>query len=144
MCGEVFNKVNSDESRHLAVGFQVLNDLGASPCESTPFKLRVLWSTRAFSPARCCISAPDAHVDESQRYGSVRGEVIQCSDAVCQCRRRSEHTRRVPGYHILKAHMSSSIKRSQPLHFVSQRLRQCDRCLPLFRFSAAPIPGRTN
>jgi 2-phospho-L-lactate transferase/gluconeogenesis factor (CofD/UPF0052 family) len=51
---------------------------------------------------------------------------------------RSEHTRRVPGYHILKAHMSSSIKRSQPLHFVSQRLGNAIDVFPVQIFGRPP------
>lgn len=44
---------------------------------------------------------------------------------------RSENIRRVPGYHILKAHMSSSIRRSQPLHFIAQLLGEAIDVFPV-------------
>ncbi|GFG99436.1 hypothetical protein MTIM_53150 [Mycobacterium timonense] len=115
ICGEVFNKVNSDESRHLAVGFQVLNDLGASPMRIHAIQTvgavmdpRILTGALLYIPllTRMLMNLNAMGLSEEKLYNAVTryGNVGD----------RSEHTRRVPGYHILKAHMSSSIKRSQP------------------------------
>ena len=123
LCAEVFNKVNNDESRHLAVGFQVLNALGASPmrihASQTMGALidpRILLGGVLYVPllTRMLTNLNAMGLSEEKLYNAVmRYENV--GD-------RSEFTRRVPGYHILKAHMSASIKRSQPLHFISQRL----------------------
>ncbi len=123
LCAEVFNKVNNDESRHLAVGFQVLNDLGASSMRIHAIQTigalvdpRILAGGVLYAPllTRMLTNLNAMGLSEEKLYNAVmRYENI--GD-------RSEYTRRVPGYHILKAHMSWSIKRSQPLHFVSQRL----------------------
>ena len=123
LCAEVFNKVNNDESRHLAVGFQVLNDLGASPMRIHATQTmgalidpRILLGGVLYVPllTRMLTNLNAMGLSEEKLYNAVmRYENV--GD-------RSEFTRRVPGYHILKAHMSASIKRSQPLHFISQRL----------------------
>lgn len=123
LCAEVFNKVNNDESRHLAVGFQVLNDLGAGSMRIHAIQTigalvdpRILAGGVLYAPllTRMLTNINAMGLSEEKLYNAVmRYENI--GD-------RSEYTRRVPGYHILKAHMSWSIKRSQPLHFVSQRL----------------------
>ena len=139
VCGEVFNKVNSDESRHLAVGFQVLNDLGASPMRIHAIQTagalvdpRILTGALLYIPllTRMLMNLNAMGLSEEKLYNAVT-RYANVGD-------RSEHTRRVPGYHILKAHMSSSIKRSQPLHFVSQRLGNAIDVFPVQIFGRPP------
>jgi hypothetical protein len=123
VCGQVFAKVNSDESRHLAVGFQVLNDLGASPMRVHAIQTagalldpRILTGGLLYVPllTRMLLNLNAWGLSEDKLYNAV----IRYSNVGD----RSEHTRRVPGYHILKAHMSATIKHAQPLQFISQRL----------------------
>lgn len=56
VCGEVFAKVSSDESRHLAVGFQVLNDLGASPMRIHAIQTVGALIDPRYLPVRCFTS----------------------------------------------------------------------------------------
>lgn len=123
VCGQVFAKVNSDESRHLAVGFQVLNDLGASPMRVHAIQTagafldpRLLTGGLLYVPllTRMLMNLNAWGLSEEKLYNAVT-RYQNVGD-------RSENTRRVPGYHILKAHMSATIKHAQPLQFISQRL----------------------
>ncbi|MCV7267336.1 reductase [Mycolicibacterium doricum] len=123
VCAEVFRNVNNDESRHLAVGFQVLNDLGASPMRlhaietaATLVDPRILIGALLYVPllTRMLTNLNAWGLSEEKLYNAVT-RYSNVGD-------RSENTRRVPGYHILKAHMSATIKHSQPLQFVAERL----------------------
>lgn len=100
MCGEVFAKVNSDESRHLAVGFQVLNDLGASPMRIHAIQTvgalidpRVLTGALLYIPllTRMLINLNAWGLSEERLYNAVT-RYSNVGD-------RSEHTRRVPLSH---------------------------------------------
>jgi hypothetical protein len=132
VCGEVFNKINNDESRHLAVGFQVLNDLGASPLRIHAIETagafldpRVLTGALLYVPllTRMLMNLNAMGLSEEKLHNAVT-RYSTVGD-------RSENTRRVPGYHILKAHMSSSIRRSQPLHFIAQLLGEAIDVFPV-------------
>ena len=123
VCGEVFAKVNSDESRHLAVGFQVLNDLGASPIRVHAIQTAAsLVDPRILTGALLYIPLLTRMLMNLNAWGLSEEKLYNAVTRYSNVGDRSEHTRRVPPYHILKAHMSATINHTQPLHFISQRL----------------------
>ncbi|MGA9374946.1 MAG: ferritin-like domain-containing protein [Mycobacterium sp.] len=123
ICGEVFAKVNSDESRHLAVGFQVLNDLGASPIRVHAIQTAAsLLDPRILTGALLYIPLLTRMLMNLNAWGLSEEKLYNAVTRYSNVGDRSEHTRRVPPYHILKAHMSATINHTQPLQFISQRL----------------------
>ncbi len=123
VCGQVFAKVNSDESRHLAVGFQVLNDLGASPMRVHAIQTAAsLVDPRILTGALLYVPLLTRMLMNLNAWGLSEDKLYNAVIRYANVGDRSENTRRVPGYHILKAHMSATINHAQPLQFVSQRL----------------------
>jgi hypothetical protein len=139
LCGEVFSKVNSDESRHLAVGFQVLNDLGASPVRVHVIETvgsiidpRILLGSLMYIPllTRMMANLTAWGLSEEKLYNAVT-RYSNIGD-------RSEFTRRIPAYHILRTHMSATINRAQPFHFFSQGLGTLVDHFPVQVFGKLP------
>ena len=123
VCGQVFAKVNSDESRHLAVGFQVLNDLGASPMRVHAIQTAAsLVDPRILTGALLYVPLLTRMLMNLNAWGLSEDKLYNAVTRYQNVGDRSENTRRVPGYHILKAHMSATINHAQPLQFISQRL----------------------
>ena len=123
VCGQVFAKVNSDESRHLAVGFQVLNDLGASPMRVHAIQTAAsLVDPRILTGALLYVPLLTRMLMNLNAWGLSEDKLYNAVIRYANVGDRSENTRRIPGYHILKAHMSATINHSQPLQFISQRL----------------------
>ncbi|RMI35433.1 ferritin-like domain-containing protein [Nocardia stercoris] len=120
ICHQVFRHINSDESRHLAVGFQVLEQLGAGPIrqlaiETAGFALRptFLLGALLYAPllSRMSANIMALGLDEQKLWQAVRryenvGE-------------RSPDIRRVPLYHVVKLHAKATIHRSQPLRLLA-------------------------
>lgn len=83
LCAEVFNKVNSDESRHLAVGFQVLNDLGASPLRIHAIQtIGALVDPRVLVGGVLYVPLLTRMLTNLNAMGLSGGEVVQRGDAV--------------------------------------------------------------
>jgi hypothetical protein len=123
VCGEVFNKVNSDESRHLAVGFQVLNDLGASPMRIHAIEtVGAILDPRILLGALLYIPLLTRMMGNLTAWGLSEEKLYNAVTRYSNVGDRSEFSRRVPAYHILRSHLSATINRAQPFHFVSQRL----------------------
>ncbi|WP_333890801.1 ferritin-like domain-containing protein [Mycolicibacterium gadium] len=123
VCGEVFKKVNSDESRHLAVGFQVLNDLGASPMRIHAIEtVTAILDPRILMGALLYIPLLTRIMGNLTAWGLSEDKLYNAVTRYSNVGDRSEFSRRIPAYHILRTHMSATINRAQPFHFVSQRL----------------------
>lgn len=123
LCHEVFRHINSDESRHLAVGFQVLEQLGAGPLrkliiETAGYALRptIVLGALLYAPllSRMSASIMAMGLDEEKLWNAVRryesaGE-------------RSPNIRRVPLYHVVRYHAAATINRLQPLQLINDTL----------------------
>ncbi|MEV0298217.1 ferritin-like domain-containing protein [Nocardia sp. NPDC050710] len=123
LCHEVFRHINNDESRHLAVGFQVLEQLGAGPMrtlliETAGYAIRpsVVLGAVLYAPllSRMAGSIMAMGLDEEKLWNAVRryehvGE-------------RNPNIRRVPLYHVVRYHATATINRMQPLRLISGTL----------------------
>ncbi|KRQ19001.1 MULTISPECIES: hypothetical protein [Mycobacteroides] len=132
LCHEVFQHINSDESRHLAVGFGVLDMLGASPMRKliieivgTVVKPSLILGALIYSPllTRMMTNISAMGLSEEKLYNAVRRyESIGG---------RSANTRRIPTFHIIKYHMGLSINRVQPYQFIAESLGKAIDLFPI-------------
>jgi hypothetical protein len=117
VCHEVFRHINSDEARHIAVDFQVLELIGAGPLHqlliesSRNLKPQVILGlivvfTPLISKMRDNIVAMG--LPEQRLYSAVKRFSTIGS--------RGEFTKRIPAYHVLRAQALMIIDRSSPYH----------------------------
>jgi hypothetical protein len=132
VCHEVFRHINSDESRHLAVGFQVLEQLGAGPLrrtviETAGFAVRPSFVLGAllYAPllSRMSTNIMALGLDEEKLWQAVRrfenvGE-------------RSPAIRRLPLYHVVKMHGKATIHRRQPFQLLADVSNACIDRFPI-------------
>ncbi|BAY00255.1 hypothetical protein MSTE_04963 [Mycobacteroides stephanolepidis] len=132
LCHEVFQHINSDESRHLAVGFGVLDMLGASPMRKliietvgTVMKPSVMLAALIYSPllTRMMTNISAMGLSEEKLYNAVRRYENVGG--------RSANTRRIPAFHIIKHHMGMSINHVQPYQFISESLGKAIDLFPI-------------
>ncbi|ONI84208.1 reductase [Actinosynnema sp. ALI-1.44] len=129
VCHEVFRHINSDESRHIAVDFQVLDVVGAGPVRrqliesAAVLKPQVLLGlivvfVPLLNKMRDNIVAMG--LSEQKLYNAVK-RFVSNGD-------RSANTRRIPAYQMFKQQARMVIDRTHPYH----------------RFLADPLVKLTN
>jgi len=123
LCHEVFRHINSDESRHLAVGFQVLDMLGAGPMRKiviegagTLMRPSLMLGILVYSPllTRMISNITAMGLSEDKLYSAVR--------RFDKAGERSSNTRRLPAFHVVKYHFDLAINHRQPFQFVAQQM----------------------
>ena len=143
LCHEVFRHINSDESRHLAVGFQVLEQLGAGPVrrlaiETAGFALRpsFVLGTVLYAPllSRMAANIVALGLDEEKLWNAVR-RYETVGD-------RKPAIRRVPLYHVVRYHARMTIHRVQPMQLAVDALNVGIDHLPARLFGAPPSWSR--
>ncbi|WP_067477141.1 reductase [Actinomadura hibisca] len=117
VCHRVFDKINADESRHLAVDFQVLDLLGHAPARrllistvGTVARPTVLLGALMYVPLlnRMRDNIVAMGLDERRLYTAM--------SRFTRVGERSPATRRLPSYQILKRHAAIVIDRGHPYH----------------------------
>ncbi|WP_067818395.1 reductase [Nocardia inohanensis] len=125
LCQEVFRNINSDESRHLAVGFQVLEQLGAGPgrriaIETAGYALRptVLMGALLYTPllSRMSANIMAMGLDEDKLWNAVRRYE--------KAGERSPDIKRLPLFHLVRTHGLATINRRQPIQAVNDGLNK--------------------
>lgn len=143
LCHEVFRHINSDESRHLAVGFQVLEQLGAGPMrrlaiETAGFALRPSFALGAllYAPllSRMAANIVALGLDEEKLWNAVR-RYETVGD-------RSPAIRRLPLYHVVRHHARMTIHRVQPMQLAVDALNLGIDRLPVRLFGPPPSWSR--
>lgn len=143
LCHEVFRHINSDESRHLAVGFQVLEQLGAGPVrrlaiETAAIALRPSFTLGAllYAPllSRMAANIVALGLDEEKLWNAVRRY-----EAVGD---RKPAIRRVPLYHVVRYHARMTIHRVQPIQLAVDALNLGIERIPARLFGAPPSWSR--
>lgn len=123
LCHEVFRHINSDESRHLAVGFQVLDMLGAGPMRKiliegagTLIRPSVMLGLLVYSPllTRMITNISAMGLSEDKLYNAIR--------RFDKAGERSANTRRLPAFHVIKYHFDLAIHHRQPFQFVAEQM----------------------
>ncbi|MFE0021427.1 ferritin-like domain-containing protein [Amycolatopsis sp. NPDC059021] len=117
VCHEVFRHINSDESRHITVDFQVLDLIGSGPAHKlfveTIGNLKpqvVLGLIVVFVPLinRMRDNIVAMGLPETKLYNAVK--------RFATIGGRSAHTGRIPAYHVLKAQAAMIVDRSHVYH----------------------------
>jgi hypothetical protein len=139
VCHQVFEKINADESRHLAVDFQVLEMLGNARLrrlviESVGKTLTpgLIIGALMYIPLlnRMRNNIVDMGLSEQRLYAAM--------NRFKNVGERSAGTRRVPTYQILKWHSNMVIDRAHPYHLLADRMVWLSERYP--RRLLRPIP----
>ncbi|MPY98914.1 MAG: ferritin-like domain-containing protein [Actinophytocola sp.] len=117
VCHQVFRHINSDESRHITVDFQVLELIGASAPHTllieTIGNLKpqvIIGLIVVFVPLinKMRDNIVAMGLPEQKLYNAVKRFVTVGG--------RGKHTKRIPAYHVLKSQAAMVIDRSHPYH----------------------------
>jgi hypothetical protein len=117
VCHEVFKHINSDESRHIAVDFQVLDLIGSGPLHKLLVESASLLKPQVvlglivvFVPLinKMRDNLVAMGLSEERLYNAVRRFNSVGS--------RSRGTRRIPAYQVLRAQAAAVIDRAHPYH----------------------------
>ncbi|GAB4583489.1 ferritin-like domain-containing protein [Nocardia sp. IFM 10818] len=143
VCHEVFRHINSDESRHLAVGFQVLEQLGAGPMrriaiETAGFALRptFLLGALLYTPllSRMAANIMAMGLDEEKLWNAVRRYE--------KAGEREPNIKRLPLYHVVRTHGIATINRWQPIQAVNDTLNKAIDRFPVTVLGKPPTWSR--
>ena len=129
---EVFKRINSDESRHLAVDFEVMDLLGHADMRKLVVEFVGSWmnpalliGTLSYFPLlnKMRDNIVEMGVDEERLYGAMRrfrsvGE-------------RSEFARRVPMYRFISWHGKKVIDRTSKYHWLADSLVKVTGVIPM-------------
>jgi hypothetical protein len=105
VCHQVFEKINNDESRHIAVDFEVLEMIG----HATARRLAIDFVGRFASPGLILgmimyVPLLNRIRNEMAGMGMDTERLFNAVNRFKQLGERGEHTRRVPTYKLLKRH----------------------------------------
>lgn len=131
LCHEVFHHINSDESRHLAVDFAVLETLGVGP-------MRQLWIKfmgTLFSPGTLVgllVYTPllSKMRDNIVAMGLQEERLQAAARRFANVGDRSSTTSRNPIYRFVRWHGAAVIDRDHPIHYVGDPLVSLTRHVP--------------
>ncbi|WP_068269527.1 reductase [Aldersonia kunmingensis] len=123
VCEEVFRHINNDESRHLVVGFAVLDMLGANSMR------RILIDTVSgvASPSLilgALVYAPllTRMITNIAAMGLSEDKLIAAAQRYEKLGQRSPNTQRIPYFHVVKWHAGLAIDHTQPFQFLSEAM----------------------
>ena len=143
VCHQVFEKINNDESRHLAVDFEVLDMIGNAKAR----KLAIDFVGSVASPG--LIIGTIMYVPLLNR---VRNEIVamglrperlyKAVQRFSTLGERGQHTRRVPTYRVLKRHAGWVTNPRHPYHLLANSMVWLSDRYPKQLLS--PIPSWYN
>lgn len=139
VCHQVFEKINNDESRHIAVDFAVLDMIGHASAR----KLAVDFVGNVASPgliigALMYVPLLNRMRNNLVGMGLQPEKLYRAMERFEKLGERGEFTHRVPLYQVLKVHASMVIDPKHPYHLLANSLVKVSEHYPraLFR----PIP----
>lgn len=117
LCHEVFRHINSDESRHLAVGFAVLDMLGAGPLRRVMVQsLGSLLHPSLLLGVLVYIPLLNKMRDNIVHMGMSEQKLYTAMGRFAGAGKRSANTRRLLSYRLLREHAAMVIDRTHPYH----------------------------
>lgn len=143
LCHEVFRHINSDESRHLAVGFQVLDMLGAGPMRkiviesaATLIQPSLMLGLLVYSPllTRMITNVSAMGLSEKKLHNAIR--------RFEKAGERSPATRRLPAFHIARFHFDLALEHRQPFQFIAEQMGVVIDHLPMGVLGKVPTWSR--
>jgi len=125
VCQQVFELVNNDESRHLAVGFHVLEVLGRDPLHVHAITTaRVLLSPAVFASLPAAMPLFSHARDNVVGMGLDEAKLAEALGRFEKVGDRHPDVRRNPSYLALKEFGKMVADRSHPYHLLSDRVTQ--------------------
>jgi hypothetical protein len=123
VCHQVFEKINADESRHLAVDFQVLDMLGNARVR----KLLIESVGKTLTPgliigALMYIPLLNRMRNNIVGMGLSEDRLYSAMKRFKNVGERSEGTRRLPTYQLLKWHADMVVNRKHPYHLLANSM----------------------
>jgi hypothetical protein len=123
VCHQVFEKINNDESRHIAVNFEVLNMIGGAQAR----RLAIEFVGNIVSPGLIIGAIMYAPLlnrirNEIVGMGMEPDRLYNAVKRFKQLGERGEETWRVPTYQVLKRHASVVVKPRHPYHLLANSM----------------------
>jgi len=123
VCHQVFEKINADESRHIAVDFEVLTMLGHTKAR----KLAIDFVGNVASPgliigALMYVPLLNKMRDNIVGMGLQEQRLYGAIDRFRKLGDRSHGAQRLPTYQVLKWHAAMVVDRSHPYHLLADRM----------------------
>ena len=123
VCHQVFEKINNDESRHIAVDFEVLNMIG----HATARRLVIEFVGTVATPgliigALMYVPLLNRVRNEMAGMGMEPERLYNAVKRFKQLGERGERTRRVPAYQVLKRHAAMVVNPHHPYHLLANSM----------------------
>jgi hypothetical protein len=123
VCHQVFEKINNDESRHIAVDFDVLNMIGNANVR----RLAIQFIGNIASPGTIIGALMYAPLLNRMRnnivgMGLEPERLYNAMKRFKQLGERAEFTRRVPTYQLLKFHSKMVVNPDHPYHLLANSM----------------------
>ena len=139
VCHQVFEKINADESRHLAVDFQVLDMLGNARLR----KLLIESVGKTLTPglligALMYVPLLNRMRNNIVEMGLSEERLYTAMNRFKGVGERSAGTRRLPTYQILKWHADMVVNRKHPYHLLANSMVWMSDRVPAKVFGAVP------
>ncbi|MBJ8347204.1 ferritin-like domain-containing protein [Antrihabitans sp. YC2-6] len=139
VCDQVFAKINNDESRHIAVGFEVLDMLGHGKLR----KLLIEFVGTVASPslivgAAVYIPLLNRTRNEVVDMGFAAERLYFAMDRFKKLGDRSTFTPRMPLYQVVKWHASLVVNSKHPYHLLANTMVWASDRIPRRAFPAIP------
>jgi hypothetical protein len=140
VCHQVFEKINNDESRHIAVDFDVLNMIG----NATPRRLAIQFVGNVASPGVIIGALMYAPLLNRMRnnivdMGLEPERLYKAMMRFKELGARAEYTWRVPTYQLLKVHARMVTNPNHPYHLLANSMVKLSDRYPDSLLS--PIPS---
>ncbi|MGH3467302.1 MAG: ferritin-like domain-containing protein [Thermocrispum sp.] len=117
VCHEVFRHINSDESRHITVDFQVLELIGAGPAHKLAVEtLGNLKPQVIIGLLVVFVPLINKMRDNIVAMGLPEKKLYSAVKRFSSIGGRGEFTRRIPAFHVLKAQAEMVVDRSHAYH----------------------------
>jgi hypothetical protein len=140
LCHEVFRHINSDESRHIATDFEVLDQIGAgSLVKLVVESAQLLKPTVIIGMVVVLVPLLNKMRDNIVAMGLVEKRLYNSIKRYSTNGDRGEHTWRVPTYHVFKAQGAAMIDRRHPYHaLLADPLVRLTDLVPSWALPASP------
>lgn len=139
LCGVVFERINHDESRHLAVGFHVLEVIGARPIYRHMVDMvRVLLSPAAIAALPAALPLMSKARDSVVGMGLDEQRLYDALARYEQVGDRSPIVRRNPSYFVLKEFGKMVARRSHPYHILGDTMVRMTEHYPSWLLRSPP------
>lgn len=133
VCHQVFAKVNNDESRHLAVGFDVLNQIGGNPISGLALAvIKLLVRLRLVSlPGLVAVIPLITNMRTNmEAMGMDSTRILTAVDRFVQAGDRDPDTAKSPMYRLARLYAKLVVRESKPLYKFSNGAQWVAERLP--------------